>query len=292
MKQFSRSLVIGASGLVGGHLLRVLSEADVQVVGTYWGPSVPGLSPLNICDAGAVRECIKLTQPEVIYLPASLTNVDYCELHPDESFAVNVQGVRNVIASTSGIQIVYFSSDYVFGGDAGPYRESDPIQPLNVYGQHKILAEQALPETALIIRTTIVYGWEAEGKNFVYRLRKDLGAGKELRVPVDQIGNPTYAPNLARAVLSLVQIGSQGVYHVAGPKHISRFEFALEAARIFGLNVDLIKPVTTKELNQPALRPLIAGMVSGKSQSVLPFPLLDYQIGLHLFRDDLGANIG
>ena len=291
MNQFPSSLVIGASGLVGGHLMRVLNDTSVKVDGTYWGPPVSGLRSLNICDEEAVRACIEQTQPEVIYLPASLTNVDYCELHPDESFAVNVQGVRNVVASASGARIVYFSSDYVFAGDAGPYHETDPIRPLNVYGKHKVLAEQALPENALIVRTTIVYGWELEGKNFVYRLRKVLGDGKELRVPMDQLGNPTYAPNLAQAVLFLVQIGAHGVYHVAGAKRVSRYEFALEIANIFDLNVNLIKPVATNDLNQPALRPLNAGMTCAKSQAVLPFQLLDYHVGLRLFRDRLSEDM-
>lgn len=279
------SLVIGASGLVGGHLLRILNDRGARVEGTYRGHSAPGLSPLNICDAEAVRACIELTQPEVIYLPASLTNVDYCELHPDESFAVNVQGVRNVIASVGGARIVYFSSDYVFAGDAGPYCETDSVHPLNVYGKHKVLAEQALPENALIIRTTVAYGWELEGKNFVYRLQKVLGEGNELRVPVDQLGNPTYAPNLALATVVLAEKGARGIQNVAGPKRVSRYEFALEVARVLGLNSSLIRPVTTSGLHQSALRPLNAGMISDKAQAELPFALLDYHEGLMRLRE-------
>ncbi len=280
-----KALVIGATGLVGGQLLRALAASRQEAVGTYHAHRGPNLLQLDVRDARAVRECVARTGADVVYLPASLTNVDYCETHPDESFALNVAGVRNV--EETGARVVYFSSDYVFAGDEGPYRESDPMRPLSVYGQHKALAEQLLSPDALIIRTTVVYGWEVLGKNFVYRLWHTLRDGNELRVPADQIGSPTYAPNLARAAVALEQKGARGVYHVVGPRRASRYEFALEAARAFELNGGLIRPVSTAELGQPAPRPLNGGMICDKALAELAFPLIDYRAGLRLFRDVL-----
>lgn len=279
------ALVIGATGLVGGQLLRALAAAGQDAVGTYYAHPMPNLIPLDVRDAGVVRERVAHTKAAVVYLPASLTHVDHCETHPDESFACNVTGVRNVAAT--GARIVYFSSDYVFAGDRGPYRESDPTGPVSVYGRHKVLAEQSLPPGALIIRTTVVYGWEVLGKNFVYRLRQTLDEGKELRVPADQIGSPTYAPNLARAAVALERKGATGVYHVAGPQRASRYDFAIEAARVFDLNGGLIRPVSTADLGAPAPRPLNAGMVCDKVRAELPFPLIGYPEGLRDFRDVL-----
>lgn len=285
-----KALVIGASGLVGGALLDALAEAGVDAVGTYAGHARPGLRPLDVRDATAVRDLADDTRAQVIYVPASLTNVDYCETHPEESHAINVDGVRHVVAT--GCRVVYFSSDYVFAGDHGPYRESDPVQPLCVYGEHKLQAEQALPSTALIVRTTVVYGPEWQGKNFIYRLCATLRAGQRLRVPHDQIGSPTYAPNLARAAVALERAGATGIYHVAGPQRVSRYELALAAAEVFGLDARLIEPISTRELHQAARRPLDAGMISDKAAAQLPFPLVGYREGLRLFRDVLAGQPG
>jgi dTDP-4-dehydrorhamnose reductase len=280
------ALVIGASGLVGGALLDALAEADVDAVGTYAGHARPGLRALDVRDAAAVRALADDTAAQVIYVPASLTNVDYCEMHPDESYAINVAGVHNIVAT--GRRVVYFSSDYVFAGDSGPYRESDPVHPLCVYGEHKLQAERAVPADGLIVRTTVVYGPEWQGKNFIYRLCTTLRAGQRLRVPHDQIGSPTYAPNLARAAVALERADRSGIYHVAGPERASRYEFALAAAEIFGLDRHLIDPISTSELRQAARRPLDAGMISDKAAAQLQFPLVGYLEGLRLFRDVLG----
>lgn len=278
-----KALVIGASGLVGGSLLDALAEVGTESIGTYAGHERRGLLPLDVRDAAAVKGLIERSGVDVVYMPASLTNVDYCENHPEESHAINVDGVRHVVAT--GRRIVYFSSDYVFAGDKGPYRESDLVYPLCVYGDHKVRAELSLPATALILRTTVVYGPEWQGKNFIYRLRSTLHDGQRLRVPEDQIGSPTYAPNLARAAVALERSGCTGVYHVAGPQRASRYEFALAAADVFGLDRRLIDPISTADLRQPARRPLDAGMVSDKAAAKLPFPLIGYKEGLRLFRD-------
>jgi dTDP-4-dehydrorhamnose reductase len=284
------ALVIGASGLVGGALVEALTEAGEPVVGTSCAHPRQGLQGLDLRDAVAVRRCVEQTAASVLYVPASLTNVDYCELHPEESFAINVAGVRHLAAC--GVRLVYFSSDYVFAGDRGPYRESDPVGPLCVYGRHKVLAEEAVGAGALIIRTTVVYGAEVQGKNFVYRLRSVLGEHKPLNVPTDQIGSPTYAPNLARAAVALERRGARGVYHVAGPQRVSRYEFAREAAAVFGLDASLIRPVTTPELGQAAPRPLDAGMICDKAQAELAFPLVAYGEGLRLLRAELHGGDG
>jgi dTDP-4-dehydrorhamnose reductase len=278
-----RALVIGASGLVGGALLDALAETGTAAAGTYRGHARPGLMPLDVRDASAVAAVVRESGADVVYVPASLTNVDYCELHPEESQAINVDGVRHVAAT--GRRIVYFSSDYVFAGDRGPYRESDRVHPLCVYGDHKVRAEWLLRETDLILRTTVVYGPEWQGKNFIYRLCSTLREGKRLRVPHDQVGSPTFAPNLARAAVALEQRGCTGVFHVAGPDRVSRYELALAAARIFELDARLVDPVATADLHQAARRPLDAGMICDKAAAVLPFALLGYHEGLRLFRD-------
>jgi dTDP-4-dehydrorhamnose reductase len=286
------ALVIGASGLVGSNLLVQLKNLeDSTAVGTYRQHPVAGLEPFDILDRTAVYHFFQHIQPTVVFLSAALSNVDFCELHPDLSYEANVSGVKHIVeaANSCRAKLVFFSTDYIFDGRAGPYLEEDAACPISQYGWHKALAEHHIALHAadyLIIRTTGVYGWESQGKNFIYRLLNTLPRGQTVRVPTDQIANPTYAPNLAAATLELVQAGAHGVFNLVGGGRVSRYEFALEVARIFDLDPTLILPVLTAALNQPAARPLAAGLSVSKAQAVLDTPLFDYQLGLHTMRTD------
>jgi len=280
-------LVIGASGQVGEHLLHTLHARGLNATGTYFSHAVPDMEALDVRDAAKVLGLLKRVQPQVVYLPASLTNVDWCETNPAEGYAINVRGVHHVVqaANEIGARLVYFSSDYVFDGGDGPYREEAPVNPLCEYGRQKVMAEHAVAlhaREALIVRTTVVYGWERQGKNFIQRLCDTLRAGQTIRAPVDQIGSPTYAPDLASAAVELAQAGAHGVYHVVGSELADRYEFACEAARVFELDGRLIQAVKTDELKQTASRPLRAGMCIDKVSARLGRPLLSYRDGLRV----------
>ncbi len=303
-----RSLVVGASGQIGEHCLAALDAAGVgtyhtraqgggggaQVVdlhdarassrNTICAPP-PALCALDIRDAAQFEHVLQQTTPEIIYLAACRANVDECELQPDSTWQTNVAGVRNAIdaANRHGCKLVYLSSEYIFDGMNGPYAETAPANPISVYGRQKLAAEHAIALFArdwLIVRTTVVYSWESQGKNFLYRLFNTLRVGQTLTVPADQISSPTYAPDLVRAMIDLAEDGARGVYNVAGRRVASRYEFALAAARAFELDANLIKPVTTAELEQVAARPLKAGLLVDKAERALGRPLLDFQAGL------------
>jgi dTDP-4-dehydrorhamnose reductase len=287
MSTSPRSLVIGASGQVGEHLYRLLKAQTPYVSGTYHRTQQPGLRTLDIRDAAAVRQLCTDLAPDVIYLPASLTNVEYCESHPDESYRSNVQGVANVVrvAREINAKLVYLSSDYIFDGTDGPYDEGALPNPLCVYGWHKLLAEHNIMQHLddyLIVRTTVVYGWEKQGKNFVARLVRELRQGERMRVPADQIGSPTYAPDMAAAIIDLVWLGQRGVFHVVGRERASRYEFAQAAAAAFGLDAALLDPFDTSTLAQVAKRPLSAGMRVAKVEAILDRPMVPYVEGLSL----------
>jgi dTDP-4-dehydrorhamnose reductase len=282
-----RELVIGASGLVGSFLMEAIAAAGVQAFGTYFLHPADGLHRLDIRSLTSVESCFKQLDPQIVYLAAAMANVDDCERHPGESYDHNVRGVSNVArtAIRYGAQLVYFSSDYVFDGTAGPYAEDDLVNPLCVYGVHKVFAEHVVATQATawqIVRTTAVYGWEREGKNFVYRLLSTLGEGRTMSVAYDQIGNPTYAPNLAEVVVALAHTGERGIYHVVGPSRIRRDAFARRAAELLHLDPALVKPTRTSEMGQFARRPLGAGLRVDKVRAAIRIPLVSYEEGLRL----------
>lgn len=281
------SLVIGASGLVGEHLVKILNLLGRSVVSTYHASPVPNAEALDICDPGQIRQLFKIFEPGVVFLPAAIANVDFCETHPVDTYKTNVLGIRNIVEASNQVQarLIYFSTDYIFDGETGPYSEEAVANPISEYGRQKLIAEHTVSLTAsdyLILRTTGVYGWERQGKNFVYRLVNSLCQGYPVRVPRDQVGTPTYAPELAASAIQLAGLDIKGVINIAGSSCISRYEFALQAARAFNLPEGLVVPVSTAELDQAAKRPLMAGLKTGKAGKILSKGFLSSHHGLHL----------
>jgi len=289
----TQSLVIGASGLVGEHLVTVLRSAGQAPVSTYHSDLIPSASALDITQQANVLGLLESAKPGFVYLPAALTNVDYCENHPEETYEINVRGVQNVVKAVNAIgsKLIYFSSDYIFDGVSGPYDETDSANPICEYGRQKLAAEHYISLFAkqyLVIRTTVVYGWERKGKNFVYNLIRSLKSGNSIRVPVDQIGSPTYAKNLAQIAVELAAVPLNDVINITGPDRISRFELARLVAKTFKLDEKLITPVETNQLGQPAKRPLEAGLKIAKVTAVSQIPLINFSEGLKLMVDDQG----
>jgi len=281
----SRHLVIGASGLVGEHLLRHLQKLGHQVTGTFYLNSRTALLSLDIRKKNAVEGLFQLIRPDIVYLPSAVTNVDYCEKNPNETYMTNVQGVCNVVqgANQIGARLVFFSSDYLFNGMDGPYAEDEPAHPISEYGKQKLMGEHYIglhSKNFVIVRTTVVYGWEINEKNFVQRLITSLRNREYVRVPTDQVGSPTYAPNLAEAAIELATRRETGPFNIVGPMLATRYEFALAVAKAFDLDTSLILPVTTRMLGQVALRPLSAGLRVEKAQKLLKTSLIGYIDGL------------
>jgi len=280
-----KALVIGASGQVGSHLVQELTKLGRDFFATHYRYPRHNTSKLDITNYTEVSSFIEENKPDIIYLPAASPNVDHCEIYPNQTYPINVTGVAHVVkaANVVGAKVVYFSSDYIFDGKSGPYSEEVAVNPICEYGRQKVYAEHYLTtfcKEYLIIRTTVVYGWEDQKKNFIIRLLNSLRENISIQVPIDQIGSPTYAPNLASACVFLAEHEASGIYHVTGTELISRYEFALEAARVFGLQEKLIQPTSTESLAQTARRPLNLGLIVNKAANLLPFSLVGYKEGL------------
>src|SRR5262249_23721009 len=214
-----RAVVVGGSGQIGGWLLRTLAERGHEAVGTYATIPFPGLIPLDAADLTGAAAWLRSQQTDVVFYPAGFTWVDGCERDPARARSANLDQPLNLarVAADQGARFIYFSTDYVFDGAAGPYTEDDPPRPLSVYGHAKLEAEQvladALGQALLTVRTTWVFGPERQGKNFAYQLAKTLGEGRPLVCPSDQVSNPSYGPDVAAAAISLAEAGRSGLVH-------------------------------------------------------------------------------
>jgi CDP-6-deoxy-D-xylo-4-hexulose-3-dehydrase len=269
-----KAAIIGASGLLGQALMRVLENNAYETSGTYATCADDGLTSLNISDSSALHEYFTSVQPQIVFLTAALTNVDYCEDHPNEAFRTNTEGAKNVAheAARSGSKLVLYSTDYVFDGRNGPYDEEAQPCPLSIYGKSKLEAERAIEEILedyLILRTTVVYGWDRRSKNFAMQVYEKLQSGAGMQVPEDQIGNPTLVDYLAEASVRLVQQEIQGIVNVVGKDRLSRSEFGKALARVFNLDPEMITPVPTSVLKQRAQRPLGGGLKTERLSQLL-----------------------
>jgi dTDP-4-dehydrorhamnose reductase len=288
-------IVIGGTGQVGKRLRSLAQARQIPVLATgHTRAADTSLVPLDVRDRAQVINRFGSRRPSHVFLPAALTNVDYCEDHPDEAKAINVAGTRYVAEACqkAGAKLIYLSTEYVFDGKAGPYREDDRPNPLSVYARTKYEGEKivlGLPN-GLVVRTTVVYDWDPDSKNFIMGLIQRLSSGQAMRVPKDQKSHPTLARNLADALWEMAEKDLRGVYHFVGPDYLDRYEFALRAADVFGFDRSLIQPVTTAELNQKASRPLQAGLYTDKAKQVLRTPFVDARTGLAMVKEawDIG----
>ena len=171
--------------------------------------------------------------------------------------------------------MVYISTDYVFDGVSGPYREDAPVAPLSIYARHKLEAEQMVLKEAinpLVLRVTNVYGNEIRGKNFVARIVDQCKNHQKLtlKLPYDQYSSPCNAFDIARAMFVLLRDNKNGIYHIGSTDYMNRVELALRVLSYFpNAEYDLI-PLDTKTLNQPANRPLLGGFVKNKFSNEYP----------------------
>jgi dTDP-4-dehydrorhamnose reductase len=260
-----RVLVVGASGQVGAELSRQLVTQGHQVIGTHQHVPAAGTVPLAVTDHAATAALIESSRADAVYFAAAYTHVDGCEDDPARAFAVNrdAPAAAARVAAQRGAAFVFYSTEYVFDGAAGPYAEDDPVHPISVYGESKLAGERGVLSAdsgAIVIRTTVVYGVDAQEKNFVYQLLVRGRASERMKVPADQRSSPTYVEDLAAASLALVDKRAHGVFHVAGPEVVDRYELACDACRVFGLDPGFLDPVTTASLGQKAARPLDAGL--------------------------------
>lgn len=256
-------------------------------------------STVDITDAAAVERIIASVDPALVVNAAAYNQVDLAETEPLTAFQVNALAVRNLALAcrNSDAQLVHFSTDYVFDGQAGrPYREEDPTHPIGAYAVSKLAGElyaRAYLDTPLIIRTSGVFGpggMDTARGNFVelmLRLATQNAAKNDpIRVVDDHVASPTYAPALAARTADLIELGTQsasGIFHIGGGAPISWFQWARKIFDAAGLNPPL-KATNEREFLTPARRPKYSALSNAKIEALglAPMPSLDEAIREYL----------
>ncbi len=259
------ALVTGGAGLLGGYLARALSAGGfaVHLTAHRTPVSVAGCPSigLDLTDRRTVEAAVEDVSPAVIVHTAAITDVDHCQTHRDEAWRVNVCGTQYLsrAAASAGAFFIYVSTDHVFDGATGNYRETDRPAPANWYGLTKLVGELAasrcLPEADIAIVRTSFYGPRRDGRGFFGRCLAALGAGQGLEAADDLFSSPLPVTVLAKAMVELAGRRLAGIHHIAGADRSSRYEFALAVAKVYGLDASLVRPRPAKDLNLPGPRP-------------------------------------
>jgi dTDP-4-dehydrorhamnose reductase len=258
---------------VGAALLCELKGDAVASSRTPNGVGAPCIDLASLAENPSLaHEALAPLDLSAVYCVGGATDVERCELYERWAMDTNCHGPAALAAASTALPFVYFSTEYVFDGVDGPYVEADATHALSVYGRSKLEGERRILDAhpnPLIVRTTVVYGPDRQGKNFLYSLRRLLSSGQTMRVPSDQISTPTYNVDLARATIELVELEASGIFNLCGPEILSRYDFAKLAASVLGLDGSLLMPVPTVALNQHAPRPLNAGLLTNKLRATL-----------------------
>jgi dTDP-4-dehydrorhamnose reductase len=276
-------LVTGGSGYLGGWVVR-LARADWNVTATYRANAVgepdADWRQLDVRDEAAVAVLVDEVQPQVLVHTASL--------NPglgDDFEAVNAAGTGHVAraAASVGARLIHISTDVVFDGRRGSYVEEDPPNPITPYGRSKALAEEAVLASgakAVIVRTSLIYGWRPNVARAAQWIIDDLQAGKPVRLWTDEMRCPIWVESLAAAVVELADLSYTGPLHVAGAQTLSRYEFGVRMLRFHGIDPSPVVP-TPSPRDKPRLLDCTLGCSCACALLRTPLPGVDEVLAAH-----------
>ncbi len=280
-----RILITGSNGLLGQKIVGQLAKASINFLATSKGvnrnPSCSNVNyhQMDISNALEIEKVFSTFLPTHIIHTAAMTNVDHCEQQPDECNRINFEAVQLLFHAAQKINAHFqlLSTDFVFDGEKGNYKEEDQVNPLSLYAQSKVNAENyLLASNSLnwsIVRTIIVYGKanNLSRNNIIYWAKEALEKGQELSIIDDQFRAPTWANDLAWACIRICELNKMGIYHISGPETFSIYEIVEKIAQFFNLPTNSLSKSSSLNLNQPAKRPPKTGFDLTKAKTELGY---------------------
>jgi len=285
-------VITGVNGFIGSYLTRILLSR-YKDVGTGKGECRLDLNhdnfrykSLDFTNEKEVVEVFASCNPEIIVHAGALSKPDDCEQNKDLAYHTNVTATGYLLreAARRGSFFIFLSTDFIFSGEEGMYREDDPAAPVNYYGQTKLEAEALVkdyPFDWCIVRTVLVYGHPQGGRdNILTMVAGGLKEGRRLKIFGDQERTPTYVEDLAQGLKSIIDKRAAGIYHISGEEVRTPYQMAIEAADYLDLDKNLIEKVNEQTFHQPARRPLKTGFNLAKAKRELAYRPTSFAEGL------------
>lgn len=294
-------VITGSNGLLGQTLVNLLlmEPQKYNVFGLSRGENRSERNDfdyrsIDITNKAQLSKCLYEIRPDVIVNTAAMTQVDLCEDHKETCDLLNIDAVQYLvdISKDLGAYLVHLSTDFIFDGIQGNYKETDTPNPISYYGLSKLKAEEVLLNSSIdfsILRTILVYGKVNNlGRNNIVLWVVDmLSQGKEINIVDDQFRMPTYVEDLAMACKISIDKRAKGIFHISSSRLLSVFEIARTIAEVFELNKNLVKAISSDTLNQRANRPPKTGFDLTKTRKVLDFHPKTFKEDLHRFKESL-----
>lgn len=294
-------VVTGSNGLLGQSLINLLlKEKEVyKVFGLSRGDNRSGRDDfsyisIDITNEKKLKEILLETEPNVIINTAAMTQVDDCEGDRKACDLLNVSVVEwlGEISEKIEAHLIHLSTDFIFDGIKGNYKETDVPNPLSYYGVSKLKSEEVLINSKIsytILRTILVFGkvYDMSRSNIVLWVKSMLEKGKEITIVDDQFRSPTYVEDLALACKIAMDKKAKGIFNISSNELLSVYEIVQQIADVFHLDKKLIKPISTSTLNQTAPRPAKTGFDLSKTNRVLEFYPESFKESLEKFRQSL-----
>jgi dTDP-4-dehydrorhamnose reductase len=268
MADQKKVLITGSNGLLGQAMVKIFRD-DYYVIGCdLTGESFNTNFPeneyhqLDLTQRDRVQKLLSIIKPEILVNTAAFTDVDRSEEKRDLCWTTNVRSVEHLVEAVMDFSPVFvqISTDYVFDGKSGSYRETDATNPVSYYGHTKLAAEKIIRSSGLeyiITRSMVLYGnGQKVRNNFVTWVIQQLKSGNNIKVVNDQRGNPTLVDDLSEAIKRLLESEKYGIFHVSGNEVCSRFEFAKKIIEVFDLDGKLMEEVDSSLFKQAAPRPV------------------------------------
>jgi len=296
-------LITGSNGLLGQHLIPLfVADERYEVIAAGRGvnrlPSQQGYTyeSVNLRNTVSVQQLLEKHHPDIIIHAAAMTQVDECERNKDACWDTNVAATRYLIQAAEKYNafFLFLSTDFIFDGLEGPYREDDAPNPLSYYGASKVAAERMIRNSKLpwaIVRTVLVYGTaiDMQRSNIITWVKNNLQQGKKIKVVDDQWRTPTLVQDLAEGCKLVADKQATGVFHISGSEMLSPYEMAVQTAQFFKLDLRLIEKVNAKSFVQPAKRPAKTGFVIDKAVQELGYQPRSFAEGLEIIAKEIGA---
>lgn len=278
-------LITGSNGLLGQKIVKLCLDQKIEFAATSAGENRNKDCPsanyftMDVTNGQEIEKVINDSKPTHIIHTAAITNVDYCELNPNECEEVNVIATKLLtdISGKNSIHFQFLSTDFVFDGEKGNYSEEDTVNPISIYGKSKADAEKYLIDGTYsnwsIVRTIIVYGTgnNLSRTNLIVWAKESLEKGAEIKIIDDQFRAPTFASDLASACVEILKREKTGVFHVSGPTTYSIFEIVSLIGNHFGYSLTNVERISSSTLNQPAKRPPKTGFDLTKAKKELNY---------------------
>ncbi len=295
-------LITGSNGLLGQKLVELLTQSpDYQVVATARGDNRLPFSEgyeyhsMDITNREQVQEVVGNVKPDVIIHTAAMTNVDECESKKDTCWQQNVNAVEYLVEACEQIDcfLLYVSTDFIFDGKAGPYKEDAEANPISFYGWSKYAGEKLVTNSNIrwaIARTVLVYGiaHDMSRTNIILWVKKSLEDGKNIKVVTDQWRTPTLAEDLAKGCFLIAKKEAEGIFNISGKDFLTPYEMAIMTADYFKLDKSLISKADSTTFSQPAKRPPRTGFDLSKSRQVLDYQPVSFMEGIGILAGQIG----